>query len=349
VAKTKGSFTLRHAISSLMLATFPTRIISTKLSQILFRQLNHQLTSQMTLDPVIWPGPAETGIGVDFASRGYVLLDRLVRPDFAADLCRRLDRVLADGSGDIGEPDKAPPENDGKRHSLTSTPSKRTLQVINIWKADSAFRSLVTSPKLGEAVADLAGWSKGARVINDQVWAKPPGSSPLTFHRDSAYFDFDPDDILTVWIALDDMRNVGVGPLQYVEGSHLWNDQWSGGTEGFFNKNHRWMCLQALKRHLQAEGDTEEKDTAEMLSSKTVTVAVPIGGAGIHDGRLWHGSDRNNSSGPRRGLGIHFAPAQATFNNTQGNTLAHKIARKQSTQVIDTQLDPDIFPITFQR
>ena len=46
-----------------------------------------------------------------------------------------------------------------------------------------------------------------------QVWAKPPGASPLTFHRDSAYFDFVPSDVITVWLALDDMLPE-LGPLE---------------------------------------------------------------------------------------------------------------------------------------
>ena len=38
------------------------------------------------------------------------------------------------------------------------------------------------------------------------------------------------------------------------------------------------------------------------------------GGASLHDGRTWHGSGPNDSAAaPRRGLGIHFVPACATF------------------------------------
>lgn len=91
-------------------------------------------------------------------------------------------------------------------------PSKRTLQVINIWKSDEAFKSLVHSKRLGKLVAKLAGWP-GARVANDQVWAKPPGASPLTFHRDTTYFDFAPNEIVTVWIALDDVDDPELGAL----------------------------------------------------------------------------------------------------------------------------------------
>jgi hypothetical protein len=72
-----------------------------------------------------------------------------------------------------------------------------------------AFESIVRSKELGRAVAELAGWEAGARVANDQVWAKPPGAAPITFHRDSAYFDFTPSDVVTVWLALDSMSIYG--------------------------------------------------------------------------------------------------------------------------------------------
>jgi hypothetical protein len=42
------------------------------------------------------------------------------------------------------------------------------------------------SPSLARLVAQLGGW-RGARVANDQIWAKPPGAAPITFHRDSTY------------------------------------------------------------------------------------------------------------------------------------------------------------------
>ena len=42
---------------------------------------------------------------------------------------------------------------------------------------------------------------------------------PLVFHRDSTYFDFDPSDVVTVWLALDDMTP-DLGPLEY--------DSWAG-------------------------------------------------------------------------------------------------------------------------
>ena len=78
--------------------------------------------------------------------------------------------------------------------------------------------------------------------VGEGWWAsrapKPPGAAPITFHRDSAYFDFDPPEVTTVWVALDDMSRE-VGPLEYVVGSHLWGDGRIGSAHQFFDgKKH---------------------------------------------------------------------------------------------------------------
>ena len=174
----------------------------------------------MATDPPV-VDPVSAAQREAFEEHGFVVLERLVTREFAAALCTRLDQLLL-GHYDVpgGEPDKVPKLSrdtrckPGKkpRPTVMQTPNRRTLQLINVWKADSLFRQLVLSPTLGRFVADLAGWSCGARVANDQVWAKPPGASALVFHRDSAYFDFAPPHVVTVWIALDDMtKEVGLG------------------------------------------------------------------------------------------------------------------------------------------
>ncbi|KAJ1619645.1 hypothetical protein T492DRAFT_889997 [Pavlovales sp. CCMP2436] len=44
---------------------------------------------------------------------------------------------------------------------------------------DAVLRALATSAHIGQLVASLAGW-RGARLVQDQVWYKPPGAGPLT-------------------------------------------------------------------------------------------------------------------------------------------------------------------------
>lgn len=171
----------------------------------------------------------------------------------------------------------------------------KVLQVINAHKADELFRNVVYA--FGPIVAQLTGWKSGVRLASDQIWAKPPYSHALAFHRDSPYFMFDPPDVVTVWIALDDMDEE-LGPLHYVSGSHLWGDEQWGAMDGFFDESMESLARAAKDRDF------------EIVSMN----GMAKGGVSIHDGRTWHGSPRNMSkSRPRRGFGVHYVPAQVRF------------------------------------
>lgn len=293
-------------------------------------------------DPVSPPRlPASTRN--DFVREGFVVLDDLLTADTCATLNARLELVLrGECDGDYGRADKTPKFSGDRRCKPGKTPpplggpSKQTLQVINIWKADAAFAQIVRSPALGQLVAQLGGWT-GARVANDQVWAKPPGAAPLTFHRDSAYFDFVPSDVITVWLALDDMEPE-LGPLQYVRGSHEWADGRVGSANQFFDTRDRFALLHDAARR---EGIDDPAASLEII-----TLAVRKGGCGIHNGRLWHGSGANASATkPRRGLGIHFVPADARFAHAAGSTLAHHL--RPPAEAAATEMSEALFPITW--
>ena len=183
-------------------------------------------------------------------------------------------------------------------------------------------------------MAEVMGW-RGARVANDQAWGKPPGAAALTFHRDSPYFDFVPAAVATVWIALDAMTEE-LGPqepawnstipgifsrdlasrraveqtrsrghargapemssphrLEYVEGSHAWGDGRVGSAEQFFDSRDPTALLYDAARR-EGIAEPEASLVVERLD-------VPAGGAGIHNGRLWHGGG---------GIGAHAAAAR---------------------------------------
>ena len=164
-----------------------------------------------------------------------------------------------------------------------------------------------------------------------------PGAGALAFHRDSAYFDLEPSSVTTVWIALDDMTP-SIGPLQYVRGSHAWTQGRVGSAQQFFpdKKNHRSLLLSAATQIGLMESDLD-----------IVAVDVEAGGAGIHNGRLWHGSDANRSTDqPRRGLSVHFVPGSARFASREGRTLAHRQMEAASASWTDQMPDESLFPVT---
>ena len=112
----------------------------------------------------------------EFEQAGFVRIEQLVPQATAAHLAVRLERVLR-GEYDTGvPPDKRPkvPKGMGALGFSGERRGVRTVQMINVWKADSAFAALVRSPTLGRLVAQTAGWASGARVAQDQAWAKPP-------------------------------------------------------------------------------------------------------------------------------------------------------------------------------
>mmetsp|Transcript_2150 Transcript_2150/g.5131 ORF Transcript_2150/g.5131 Transcript_2150/m.5131 type:complete len:181 (-) Transcript_2150:2985-3527(-) len=142
-----------------------------------------------------------------FAEDGFLVFPDAIDLCVVSDLQSKLDDVLS-GNFETGRaPDKAPILDEAERIDPlglppTATRKKgRVLQIINVHKSNRKFREIATSPELGRLVSKLAGWQQGARLAQDQVWAKPPGAPPLVFHRDSPYFMFEPDDVVTVWVA----------------------------------------------------------------------------------------------------------------------------------------------------
>jgi hypothetical protein len=288
-----------------------------------------------------------------FVERGFLELSSVVAPEYCDRLCARLERVLR-GEYDTGvAPDKAPkrvkPGNDRLLGWSGNRNAPRTVQIINVWKADRTFADLVLSPTLGSIVAALGGeaFARGARVAQDQVWAKPPGAGPLVFHRDSPYFDMEPEDVVTVWITLDDLSepasadSPSLGPLEYCVGSHRWREGRTGSANQFFQSERRRLLDSAAR----LEGIDDPARALEI-----VAVRVGRGGGSVHDGRTWHGSGPNESRDrPRRGLGIHFVPADAQWKRVEdGGRPIGRLWRRYVREG-SRELPEDALPVTCDR
>lgn len=292
----------------------------------------------------------------DFQRDGYAIFKEVFTQDTIDALNHRLELVLR-GEYDTGmKPDKTPKliktpiisgenvdktEIDKKALGYSGNPRKKVFQIINIHKSDQLFRSLVTCPLLGELVARVMKWEDGARLAQDQIWAKPPGSPPLAYHRDSPYFMFTPNDVATVWIAFDDMAPE-LGPLEYVKGSHRWGDGRWGSSQNFFQGDGGKALLYSAAE--RAGIDAQSLEYHSMAGLKA-------GGLSIHDGRTWHGSGQNKSSFPRRGIGLHFVPVHVRWTVDAKKSI---LWRKYVEEVIDTggevseiEVDGQVFPVTW--
>jgi phytanoyl-CoA hydroxylase len=285
---------------------------------------------------------AEESLIDTFHTDGFVVFPEALSLSLVDAMTERLEQVLR-GQYDRGtHPDKTPKLIQGARHQgplgfTGNLQNVKVLQIINIHKCDKLFRTICTDPALGQQVATLAGWKNGARLAQDQVWAKPPGASALVFHRDSPYFMFTPPDVVTVWLALDDM-DATLGPLEYVKGSHTWGDGRVGTSNQFFAANGGMTLLKSAA----AREGIEELNFVSMAGLKA-------GGISIHHGRTWHGSGKNTSTiRPRRGLGIHFVPAEVRFTSDARKS---RLWRSFVIGVEDPShmdLPDDDFPVTWQ-
>lgn len=86
------------------------------------------------------------------------------------------------------------------------------------WR-DPFFKQVATSRRLASAAVQLMK-QPHALLAQDISFIKPAGSGRTQPHQDYAYFPLDRKGTVTLWIALVDMSE-DMGPLHYVEGSHL--------------------------------------------------------------------------------------------------------------------------------
>jgi phytanoyl-CoA hydroxylase len=304
-----------------------------------------------------------------FRRDGFVALSHVLRPATVQALNKRLEDVLR-GQYDRGTPpDKVPVTT--RTSASCETPaaanaplvwdhknSKKVVwQIVNIHKADHLFRQLACSAALGRVVAELADWNTGTRLAQDQIWAKPPGAPPLTFHRDAPYFMFTPEHaVMTVWIALDDM-DAEIGPLEYVRKSHLWatNDDHAGTARQFFSGGMDLLRSTAVSAGALTQESATTKTDQEIRQTRQLDIVsmagLRAGGISIHDGRTWHGSGRNTSATrPRRGLGIHFVPKEARFTPRAVKSRLWRpyVEGMDGSAIAELDLPIEDFPVTWQ-
>jgi ectoine hydroxylase-related dioxygenase (phytanoyl-CoA dioxygenase family) len=231
----------------------------------------------------------------EFGDQGFTIVKGALTGSTAAALKTRFEPLFY-GKFPMGYPDDW-----AWRPNFGSPTAPRFL--INAWKCDPLIAALVFHPALAKAAALLAGWN-GARIANDSLWWKPPGSSTLGFHRDAAEWGgfLVPGDMVSCWIALDDCVE-GVGTLEVIPGSHRW------ATVKDQNFVYRELTGPPYRRSAMA--------AAQRAGVQNCTIARVVGEAGLcvfMHGLVWHGSEENRSSeSTRRAIGIHFLADETKY------------------------------------
>ena len=202
-----------------------------------------------------------------------------------------------------------------------------TRQICNGWRADRAIASIILREDIGRACAELRGWS-GARLNQDNIIWKPPGTKPLGFHQDESYQQWNvPGEMMTCWITLDDTSAEG-GTIEYARGSHFW--PLSPAIERFHAPDEP---LAGMNYAAQLAG--EEPDIVRSV--------VKAGDAVIHHGRTWHGSRDNRGDKPRRSVIAHCMDSESRFHPENDHPVYGKYRHEGSLV-----MPQDAFPVLWE-
>lgn len=208
-----------------------------------------------------------------------------------------------------------------------ATPPDLTRQLCNVWKADRALASVVLSRRVGEFAARLASLP-GVRIAQDNAIWKPPSGKALLCHQDAAYLDhFDPPNMTTCWMALDDTA-ADSGTIYYARGSNHWPHARLGGS---FHAPDDWLAH--VRESMPADAELE-----------LVPIEVPAGGAAIHDGWTWHGSPPNERPDrQRRSIISHLISSETRWNPDHAHPIYSRYRRPG-----EIELDEAFFPILWR-
>ena len=162
------------------------------------------------------------------------------------------------------------------------------LQIMEMWRLDEEYRKLLYHEPLLDIVESLIG--ANIQLFHDQALYKPAyHGGEVYWHQDNAYWQCDPPNLVSIWLALDDADEEN-GCMNVIPGSYLEGLAAHGRAESEKGK------LPAL---LQVDADVD----------RAVAVPVKAGCVMVHHCMTLHQTDPNRSSRDRRAMAIHYMPS----------------------------------------
>jgi non-heme Fe2+,alpha-ketoglutarate-dependent halogenase len=151
--------------------------------------------------------------------------------------------------------------------------------------------TIVHHPRVLDAVEDLIG--PDILVYHTTLWIKEAGTAAFTlWHQDDAYFDLDPPEQMTAWVAMSEASEKA-GCMRMIPGSH---------RAGFMAHEEKPSSGNIIRR-----GRAIHDRYAE---GEGVPVALRAGEMSLHNTHTVHSSGPNRSDDRRIGLGISYVPTR---------------------------------------
>lgn len=153
---------------------------------------------------------ADQSLRQKFLEDGYVALPGFLNTQEIGELCEHVERFITDVAPTM------PPEAVFYEDKTAKTTLKQLQQMFQY---DDYFNKLMFGSKFEELAAKLLGHE--VRGVNMQYFNKPPQVGlPTPPHQDGYYFMLEPNEAVTMWLALEDV-DAENGCVRYVRRSHL--------------------------------------------------------------------------------------------------------------------------------
>ncbi len=224
-----------------------------------------------------------------FKNDGYLKIDGRVLDDEHLDVLREhYDALFTQKRGTIGEGLRNLAVVGESEGDEDADREEEMLQIMEMWRHDEEYRKLLYHEPLLDIAESLIG--SDIQLFHDQALYKPAfHGGEVHWHQDNAYWQCDPPNLVSIWIALDNADEEN-GCMNVIPGSYI---------EGLAAHGRAKSEKGNLPALLQVDADVD----------RAVPVPVEAGSAMVHHCMTLHQTNPNRSSRDRRAMVIHYMPS----------------------------------------
>ena len=241
-----------------------------------------------------------------YHQKGNLVIKELLDEASVLTLCQRIEAIA---NSQVAFPAASMEyEPSMSKDSLPNNNMTQLRKLNECFRSDPVFLAHAQVPAILDIVEQLI--VPDIKLFGDQLFMKPPGGMEKTYHQDSPYFTISPMDLVTAWVALDDVT-LENGCLWIIPGSH---------RHGPLDHSEPWQVGDRV--------DMRIPDTA-FDRSKEQPILMKAGDCSFHHSLLLHSSGPNNTPYFRRGMATHYMTARSLWTGSADAKPTYPLLRGQ--------------------
>jgi ectoine hydroxylase-related dioxygenase (phytanoyl-CoA dioxygenase family) len=222
-----------------------------------------------------------------FQREGYLKIShRVIEDEHIQRLRKAYDQIFNEQTIEEGVRNLS--KTDSETDVAVEKEDGKMWQAMGMWERSQEFRDLLYHDPLLDIAECLIG--ENIQLFQDQALYKPANNGgPIPWHQDNSYWKCQPADLVSIWIALDDVDEEN-GCMNVIPGSHV------------------------SEKHEHSKAKTGDGLTSQVLltthvdESKAVPIPLAAGHAMVHHCLTLHATRPNLSTRDRRAMVIHYMP-----------------------------------------